>query len=64
MRSCSRKRSWSGDLVELDDVGMVEQFEYLHLAVHFAQVVVIETRLVDYLYCDLQRTKQSAREPG
>ena len=44
------------DLVELDDVGMVEQLEYLHLAVDFAQIVVVQSRLVDNLDRNLHAT--------
>ena len=37
------------DLVEFDDVGMIEQFQYLNLAIDFAQIIVVQSRLVDDL---------------
>jgi len=37
------------DLIKLDDVGVIEQFEYLNLPINLAQIVVIQSRLVDDL---------------
>ena len=37
------------DLVEFDDVGMIEQFQYLNLAIDFAQIIVVQSRLIDDL---------------
>jgi len=35
---------------------MIEQFEYLNLAVNLAQIIVVQTRLVDNLNRDLNTT--------
>ena len=42
------------NLIELDNVGMIEQLEYLNLAINFAQIVVVQSCLIDNLNCNLR----------
>jgi len=50
----TQKSRLHSDLIELDDIWVVEQLEYLNLAIYLAQIVVVQARLVDNLNCDLQ----------
>jgi len=43
----------SNDLVEFDDIWVIEQLEYLHLTVDFSQVIIVQSRFIDNLNCNL-----------
>ena len=51
----------AADLIELDDVGMIEQFQYLNLAINFPQIVVVQPRLVDNLNRNLHPHTRAER---